>query len=334
MQGSIRNCHVDGTGGAENGIMLTSQIGGVVDGCFVENVHNSASNVGVHLIGCSDTVVSNSRVRNCFMGVQVSGGASVGSNNSISDVLITSPNSSSSSGSFATGVRLNGGSSLAVQGVSIDGGNQPGFIGLQIDNDPDGGAAVAFRASNCAGTGSYVLKILGASYSLVTISSVFNVNTKFVHLSGATATNNTVLLGRKEGTPIYAPWVHVQNDALQLSNLVQLLSGDITQTVTLADDEAVFFQVVDGVFGWLDVTTNDDDEWFKGMVNFSGLPGDARISGSPIGSETRTWTNTVLTTGTSSGEDAKFNVSVDTDKLYLKNRMGATRTVLFRLTMA
>ena len=142
-----------------------------------------------------------------------------------------------------------------------------------------------------------------------------------------------MLLGRKEGTPIYAPWVHVQNDSLQLSNLVQLLSGDITQTVTLADDEAVFFTVVDGVFGWLDVTTNGDDEWFKGMVNFTGAPGDARISGTR-GSETTTHTNTVLTTGTSNGADGHLNVSVDLDKLYLKNRTGGTVPILFRLAMA
>jgi parallel beta-helix repeat protein len=84
---SIRNCHVDGTGGAEYGIILRSQNGGVVDGCFVENVHGSASNVGIHLGGCSDTVVSNCRVRNCFTGVQVASGESVGSNNQVSDVL-------------------------------------------------------------------------------------------------------------------------------------------------------------------------------------------------------------------------------------------------------
>jgi hypothetical protein len=164
----------------------------------------------------------------------------------------------------------------------------------------------------------------------VSITSVFNVNTKFVHLAGTTATNNTVLLGRKEGTPIYAPWTHVQNDSLQLSNLVQLLSGDITQQVVLADDEAVFFPVIEGVFGWLDVTTNDDDEWFMGMVNFSGA--GVAVSGTR-GSDTTTATG-ALTTGTSNGVDGDFNVNTTLDKLYLKNRSGASRTVLFRLALA
>jgi hypothetical protein len=205
---------------------------------------------------------------------------------------------------------------------------------VQIDNAPDGGAAVTLRASNCAGTSSYVLKILDASYSLVTITSVFNVNTKFVQLSGTTARNNTVLIGRKEGTPIYAPWRHVQDDAHQLTNLVQLVSGDITQSVVLADDEAASLQVMEGVVGLLEVSTAGTGEYFRGTVNFDATP-----SIQPVGTNDNIGTSTAvgtgaLATGASGGVDGKMNVHVTSDTLYIKNRMGSPRTHIFRLAMA
>lgn len=329
--GSVRDCHVDGTGGAQFGVSLNAQINATISGCFVENVYNSTSNVGINLAGCSNSALVNCSVRNTFTSAQIANGtAGVGSNNQIDGLIVTSPNSTSSSGSNATGVNLIAGSALSCDGLSIDGGNQDGFIGVSVANAPDGGAAVTMRASNCAGAGSYVLRIQDAKYSLVTIESVFNVNTKFVQLVGTQAKNNTVLLGRKEGTPIYAPWVHVDDTANDLTNLVQLLSGDITQQVVLDDDAAVSLQLVDGIMGLLEVTAAGTDETFRGTAVFKTT--SPLIFGT-VGAACAVGTG-ALATGASGGTDGKLNVNAAADKLFIKNRMGSPRTVLFRLTMA
>lgn len=328
----VVNCHVDGTDEGSNGISFALYDRSGITGCFVENVNSSTPCIGLQLKGCTNSYISDSQTRNCFIGAstQNSDTGVAGSNNRIDNIIVTAPNPNATVGTTPLGVRLAAGAAISCEGVSIDGNDLDDFIAMQVGNDPAGGAYVSFRAANCQGANSYALEVgADTGYSVINVTSVLNVNAQFIRF-GLGSFRNTVIIGREEGDTIFAPWTHVDDASGQVTNIVQMMHGDYTRRYVLEDDEAVHISVADADIGRLEIVCNALNGSFYGMVRLSASP---LIEGT-AGSDVVTSNAGTLTTGTSNGTDAKMNYFVQEDEIYIKNRMGGQRTVLVRFVGA
>ncbi len=333
----VRRCHVNGTNGCGNGILLTDYDHSSIERCYVENVNTLSPCRALQFKACSNSQISASSARNCFNGMAITKNdeATPSSNCHAIGVSVSAPHAVGGVGVSPSGCYLGDSYNTRIEGLSVDGATADAPNGLAsfnaIFNDNDvGGATVSMTAINCAGADSRVVyHDEDTRYSEITLEMMQNVTSTPIYFA-LNSNRNVVLLGQKIDAVIRSPWMLAENDSAQRGNRVKALSGDDYVTFTLADDTIWSATIDDAQIGLLEVFTNSADELFIGWIRISSSPAIQAVN---AGSDIATGTGS-LTDGTSDGTDGKLNINVGEGKLYIKNRMAGNRTVTFRLVMS
>jgi hypothetical protein len=333
VNGLVENCHIDGNNTGSNGISFSGMEYSVQRGNFVENVNTGTPCIGHQLKGgCIGSVIENGQAKNCFIGVGFQnndGGTLWPMYCTVRNMLITDPNPNASAATTSYGARFAAGRNNTFTDITIDGNVLADFVAfaMSANNEPTQGRNSAkFTAFNTQGTDSYLLSISEPD-SLVVVEYFDGANAVPIRINPG-ALRSTVVVGKRDTTELYAPWLLVEDNVSSSTNRTVLLH-DKTTLFLLDDDEVKTIPVTDGATsGMLQIWTNAPDNVFSGWARVSAAPAIASgYSGSDVSIGTG-----ALTAGTGDGVDTDMNYHAREEAILIKNRTGSTKTVGVKFT--